>query len=145
MDWTREEFAAAVNAHSRAMYRAARSVLDCGADAEDAVSQAVLQAWQSLDKLREDEVPLGELGVEQEPSAESVLLLWADNQEKAVQKARLTAMLSELNEEEKGLIQALFFEGVSAREYARRLGVYHRTVIYRRDKLLEKLRRKIFS
>ena len=76
----------------------------------------------SLDKLREDEVPLGELGVEQEPS-----------------------MLSELNEEEKGLIQALFFEGVSAREYARRLGVYHRTVIYRRDKLLEKLRRKIFS
>ena len=54
-------------------------------------------------------------------------------------------MLSELNEEEKGLIQALFFEGVSAREYARRLGVYHRTVIYRRDKLLEKLRRKIFS
>jgi RNA polymerase sigma factor (sigma-70 family) len=99
----------------------------------------------SLDKLREDEVPLGELGVEQEPSAESVLLLWADNQEKAVQKARLTAMLSELDEEEKGLIQALFFEGVSAREYARRLGVYHRTVIYRRDKLLEKLRRKIFS
>ena len=55
MDWTREEFAAAVTEHSRRMYRAARAVLDSDADAEDAVSQAVLQAWQSLDKLRSKE------------------------------------------------------------------------------------------
>ena len=53
MEWTREEFAAAVTSHSRAMYRAARAVLDSDADAEDAVSQAVLQAWQSLDRLRD--------------------------------------------------------------------------------------------
>lgn len=53
MDWTQEEFSAAVTQHSRAMYRAARSVLDSGADAEDAVAQAVLQAWQSLDRLRD--------------------------------------------------------------------------------------------
>lgn len=53
MDWTREEFAAAVTEHSRRMYRAARAVLDSDADAEDAVGQAVLQAWQSLDKLRD--------------------------------------------------------------------------------------------
>ena len=55
MDWTREEFAAAVTQHSRRMFRAARSVLDSDADAEDAVGQAVLQAWQSLDKLRDKE------------------------------------------------------------------------------------------
>lgn len=53
MDWTREEFAAAVTEHGRRMYRAARSVLDSDADAEDAVAQAVLQAWQSLHKLRD--------------------------------------------------------------------------------------------
>ena len=53
MDWTREEFADAVTEHSRRMYRAARAVLDSDADAEDAVSQAILQAWQSLDKLRD--------------------------------------------------------------------------------------------
>ena len=40
------------------------------------------------------------------------------------------------------MIQALYWEGVSAREYARRLGVYHRTVLYWRDKILEKLRQK---
>ena len=53
MEWTREEFAAAVTEHGRRMYRAARAVLDSDADAEDAVSQAVLQAWQSLDSLRD--------------------------------------------------------------------------------------------
>lgn len=53
MDWTQEEFSAAVTQYGRAMYRAARAVLDSDADAEDAVAQAVLQAWQSLDKLRD--------------------------------------------------------------------------------------------
>ena len=33
----REEFAAAVTEHSRGMFRAARSILDSDADAEDAV------------------------------------------------------------------------------------------------------------
>ncbi len=53
VEWTREEFAAAVTEHGPRMYRAARAVLDSSADAEDAVSQAVLQAWQSLDTLRD--------------------------------------------------------------------------------------------
>ena len=53
MEWTQEEFADAVRSHSRRMYRAARAVADSDADAEDAVSQAILQAWQSLDKLRD--------------------------------------------------------------------------------------------
>ncbi|MDE6841423.1 MAG: sigma-70 family RNA polymerase sigma factor [Oscillospiraceae bacterium] len=53
MEWTREEFAAAVAEHSRSMYRAARAVLDSDADAQDAVAQAVLQGWQSLDALRD--------------------------------------------------------------------------------------------
>lgn len=53
MEWTQGEFADAVKSHSRRMYRAARAVADSDADAEDAVAQAVLQAWQSLDKLRD--------------------------------------------------------------------------------------------
>ena len=35
----REEFAAAVTEHSRGMFRAARSILDSDADAEDAVDR----------------------------------------------------------------------------------------------------------
>ena len=41
----REEFAAAVTEHSHGMFRAARSILDSDADAEDAVGEAVLRAW----------------------------------------------------------------------------------------------------
>lgn len=51
----REEFAAAVTEHSHGMFRAARSILDSDADAEDAVGEAVLRAWQSWDRLRAGE------------------------------------------------------------------------------------------
>ncbi len=53
MGLTREGFAGAVTAHSRAMFRAARSLLDSDADAEDAVGEAVLLAWKSREKLRD--------------------------------------------------------------------------------------------
>lgn len=49
----RETFAAAVTANSRAMFRAARAVLDADADAEDAVGEAVLRAWQNYGRLRD--------------------------------------------------------------------------------------------
>ena len=52
--------------------------------------------------------------------------------------------LAQLSPEEQALIQAIFFDGVPVREYARRLSVQLRTVQYRRDRLLEKLRKKFF-
>lgn len=48
-----EEFTDAVLFHSKAMFLCARSVLDSDADAEDAVSEAVLLAWRGYGKLRE--------------------------------------------------------------------------------------------
>lgn len=53
MGLTKDEFTRAVTEHSRAMFRAARSILDGDADAEDAVSQAILLAWKSRNKLRD--------------------------------------------------------------------------------------------
>ena len=50
-----EQFARAVAEHSRAMFRAARAVLDSDADAEDAVSEAILRAWQAWGRLRKRE------------------------------------------------------------------------------------------
>lgn len=99
----------------------------------------------SLDKLLEDEVPLEPLGVELALSAEDTTLEREEGNETAKQLKKLTEALSGLNTAERQLLQALYFEGIPAREYARQLGVYHRTVLYRRDKLLEKLRRMIFA
>lgn len=99
----------------------------------------------SLDKLLEDDVPLEPLGVDLAPSAEDTTLEQEESSETAMQLKKLTEALSGLNTAERQLLQALYFEGIPAREYARQLGVYHRTVLYRRDKLLEKLRRMIFA
>ncbi len=99
----------------------------------------------SLDKLLEDDVPLEPLGVDLAPSAEDTTLEQEESSETAMQLKKLTEALSGLNTAERQLLQALYFEGIPAREYARQLGVYHRTVLYRRDKLLEKLRRMIFT
>lgn len=99
----------------------------------------------SLERLMEDGVPLAKLGIEQEPSAENIVLEGEDEKELAIQKSRLISALSSLDVAEKQLVQALFFDGIPLREYARCLNVQLRTVQYRRDKLLEKLRREIFS
>ncbi len=50
---TRDEFVELIRANARAMFRAARSVLDSDAQAEDAVGEAILTAWQKLDSLRD--------------------------------------------------------------------------------------------
>lgn len=52
---TKDEFAAAVTENSRAMFRTARTLLSSDADAEDAVSRAVLSAWRGVSKLRDRE------------------------------------------------------------------------------------------
>lgn len=38
----------------RKLYRAARAILGCDADCEDAVQDALIKAWQRLDTLREE-------------------------------------------------------------------------------------------
>ena len=52
-------FAAAVIEHRRAMYRAARALLASDADAEDAVSEATLRAWQAFGRLRDEKALKG--------------------------------------------------------------------------------------
>lgn len=96
----------------------------------------------SLDRLLKNGVPLERLGMEMSPSAEDVVLQYEAWQQQEQLLSQLSEALSSLTEEEWQMIQALYWEGVSAREYARRLGVYHRTVLYWRDKILEKLRQK---
>lgn len=58
-DDPRSRFAAAVTEHRRAMYRAARALLASDADAVDAVSEAILRAWQAFGRLRDEKALKG--------------------------------------------------------------------------------------
>ena len=106
------------------------------------MEEAEVDKKLSLDRLLKNGVPLERLGMEMSPSAEDVVLQYEAWQQQEQLLSQLSEALSSLTEEEWQMIQALYWEGVSAREYARRLGVYHRTVLYWRDKILEKLRQK---
>lgn len=88
----------------------------------------------SLDRMAEDGMHLSYLTAQHVESAES----------SAIRDLMIEQMMDAvllLSEEERKLIDQLFFQGTSARELARTVGVYHRTIIYRRDKVLEKIRR----
>ena len=108
------------------------------------IEEAEAGKMLSLDKLLEDHVPLESLGVEQAESAEETTIAREERETREKQKVRLVTALSQLTQDEQRLLQALFFDGASVREYARQLGVQHHTIQYRRDRLLEKLRKNIF-
>lgn len=60
-----------------------------------------------------------------------------------VLKGRLHRCLSQLSESERGLIFALYFEGLSERKYAKSLGISQKAVNKRRHQILAKLRSMI--
>lgn len=89
----------------------------------------------SLEGLAADENAIMYL----DESPESILIAAEAEREQAKLLHRLPEAIEQLTESERELIQALFLDDVSTREYARQKGVYHRAVIYRRDKILKKL------
>lgn len=96
----------------------------------------------SLEELQEFDVPLVSLGAVPAQSAENDMI---ERLEQRDQSARLIKALQGLEASEQELIKALFFDKIPAREYAKQLGVRLNAVQYQRDKLLNKLREKIFS
>ena len=151
MDWTREEFAAAVTEHSHRMYRAARAVLDSDADAEDAVSQAVLQAWQSLDKLRDKSAVrpwLVKIAVncayDQRRKQGKVVYLEDLSQEAAApdssQNGGLWESVCALPPERRAAVVLFYYEDMRVDEIARALGVPQGTVKSRLSRARKQLK-----
>ena len=56
---------------------------------------------------------------------------------------RLHAVLETLTPADQEMIHAVYFDGLSMREYAKRLGVYPRAVVYRMERLLKMLRKML--
>lgn len=98
----------------------------------------------SLEKLMEDHVPLERCGVSPVESAEEELIQLEEMELWMRRQRNLGAALSALSEREQELIHSLYYEGISTREYARKLGITQHAVIKRRDRVLRKMK-KIFE
>ena len=87
----------------------------------------------SLEQLDEDKVQLAYLTDEHVEAAEDTAM-------RGMMTEQMLDAVKLLTEEERELLHLMFVEDIPARELARQLGVYHRTVIYRRDRILKKLK-----
>lgn len=97
----------------------------------------------SFEKLMEDHVPIDIYMVRHLPSAEDIAIAGENDKEQQALIARLAQVLSQLTEEERMLIQAIYFDNVSIRAYARQCGISTMTLHYRLQKTLKILREKL--
>ena len=144
-------FAAAVTAHRHAMFRAARALLDCDADAEDAVSEAVLRAWQAFDRLRGDHAVKAWLmkitiNCAYEQRRKSARVTYTDDLEPLAGGAEdahdsLWDTVRCLPEEFRIVTVLYYYDGFSTAEIARTVGVREGTVRSRLSRARARLRR----
>ena len=120
---------------------------------EVSVSDEVYEAYASMDR-RERYLEERE-GAEKPLSFEMLLeegytedaLCSAENLEDTISDKllyrKLKTVLGNLDTADQEMIRTVFFDGISMREYAKRIGVYPRAVVYRMERLLQTLRNKL--
>ena len=96
----------------------------------------------SLEYLRENGVPLDQICSEIVPDAEEEVIR---RYNQAQLREILVPVLNALKEQDRALVQALYFDEVSERAYAKKLGISYKTVQYRRESVLREIRRTIFE
>lgn len=95
----------------------------------------------SLEQMAEDDLLPDYVGAEAAPSAEEEALDREQAQSLVERKEMLLLAMLSLNDADRELINALFFDGVSTRDYAARIGITQRAVIKRRDRILRDLKK----
>lgn len=95
----------------------------------------------SLEQLAEDGVQPDYVGAETAPSAEDCCFAREDHHMREELSRLLLEALNCLEERDRQVITALFYEHLSTRECARRMGVTQRAVIKRRDRILRDMKK----
>ena len=150
-DRPRERFAQAVAEHGRAMFRAARAVVDSDADAEDAVGEAVLRAWQGWSGLRRQEAVRAWLlkitlhcAYEQHrrrgPVSTGELPEVAAPAEDPDTACDLWQAVMRLPRQQRAVVVLFYYEDMTVQQIARLLGLAQGTVKSRLNRARESLR-----
>ena len=95
----------------------------------------------SMEQMAEDGVLPDYVGAETAPSAEDCVLARESEREREELTSLLLAALIALEDRDRQLITALFYDHLPTREYARRIGVTQRAVIKRRDRILRDMKK----
>lgn len=147
----REQFAALVTEHSHGMFRAARAILDSDADAEDAVGEAVLRAWQAWGGLRAWGAARAWLlkitvNCAYEQRRKGSRITYTDNLEPLAGAAEeppadgLWEAVLRLPEEQRAAVTLYYYEELPVAEIARVLGVAQGTVKSRLGRARQRLK-----
>ncbi len=94
-----------------------------------------------LDKMAEDGMSVEAVSHQFAPSAEEILIARENEQDTQHKLEMLKQALSQLDEADRTLIKAVYFENISMREYARRICVSHSTIAKRRNRILRTLKK----
>ena len=136
------------------MFRAARSLLLCDADAEDAVSKAVLSAWKNVDSLREPEKLRPWLIKTTVNSAYEILrkngrITYLEEYDKDIPTSDehryddLWEAVSALPEDRRAVVTLYYYEGMTLKEISDILGLPEGTVKSRLGRAREQLRQML--
>lgn len=147
----RARFTAAITQHRRAMYRAARALLASDADAEDAVSEAILCAWQAFGRLRDENALKGWLikitvNCAHEHHRKTARLTYTDDLEPLAGGAEdrhdfaLWDAVCALPEDYRVATVLFYYEDMTTAEIAKALGVREGTVRSRLSRARNRLR-----
>lgn len=95
----------------------------------------------SLDSFAMRDIAVDFYVVQPAPSAEEVVLEKERLAERWFLLSKLPQAINLLPDEEQRIIRAVFYEGISLREYARRSGKTLRAIQKRRDRILTKMKK----
>lgn len=95
----------------------------------------------SLDKMAEDGMSVEAMSHQFAPSAEEILIARENEQDAQRKLELLKETVSQIDEADRTLIEAVYFENISMREYARRIGVSHSMIAKRRSRILRTLKK----
>ena len=95
----------------------------------------------SLEQMMEDGAPIETTVDDAVLSAEECYLQAEETTNEVKMLDELPLVIKSLSESDRKLIKALYYDGCSTREYARKLGITQRAVIKRRDRILKHLKK----
>ena len=93
----------------------------------------------SLERTMEDGIHIETLE-NAEPSAEEICIEHENAKMREEQAKHLPIVLAKLSDDEKRLIDALYFRGLGVREYAREISVPPMKIVRDRNRILDKLK-----